>query len=324
MRVIYEKKLRKLKSLDDRGAEIHKINATQVSVRSVRTKISIAITSVDVISKRMYRIMDEELQPQLVKLIQRLIQMWKLLLGCHQKQLRAIVTSKNYNLRIRASFQDSATKTTMDLELILLKWLASFDEWITSQKSFVNSLNGWLLKWLPKNREETPDGVAPFSPTTIGAPSLFILTNDWSQAINRSSEADVKSAIQSFAANMHKLWEAQDEEQKLHQRADSLSKEYYSAKLNMLQMENGDRDLSIANIENTDGDERFTALDSMKKRLDDVKAKHVETLKQVQEVSSASLTTGLIPIFQSLSSFTSEILRAHEAIRIPNNAGGSI
>ncbi|KAL0917762.1 hypothetical protein M5K25_012848 [Dendrobium thyrsiflorum] len=320
LRVIYEKKLRKLKSLDDRGAELHKINATQVSVRSVRTKISIAITSVDVISKRMYRIIDEELQPQLVKLIQRLTQMWKLMLGCHQKQLRAIVTSKYYNIRIR-TVHDSVTNATIDLERILLKWLASFDEWITSQKSFVNSLNEWLLKWLPKNREETDDGVAPFSPTTIGAPSLFILTNDWSQAINRLSEADVKSAIQSFAANMRKLWETQDEEQKLNQKADSLSKEY-SAKLNILQMENGDRDLSITNIENTDDNERFTALDSMKKRLDEVKAKHVETLKQVQEVSSASLTTGLIPIFQSLSSFTSEILRAHEAIRIPNNADG--
>ncbi|XP_020698637.1 nitrate regulatory gene2 protein [Dendrobium catenatum] len=323
LRVIYEKKLRKLKSLDDRGAELHKINATQISVRSVRTKISIAITSVDVISKRMNRIMDEELQPQLVKLIQRLTQMWKLMLGCYQKQLRAIVTSKNYNIRIR-TVQDSVTNPTIDLELILLKWLATFNEWITSQKSFVNSLNGWLSKWLSKNREETDDGIAPFSPTTIGAPSLFILTNDWSQVINRLSEADVKSAIQSFAANMHKLRETQDLEQKLNQKADSLSKEY-SAKLNILQMENGDRDLStIANIENTEDDERFTALDSMKKRLDEVKAKHVETLKQVQEVSSASLTKGLIPIFQSLSSFTSEILRAHEAIRIPNNAGGRI
>ncbi|XP_020571092.1 uncharacterized protein LOC110018195 [Phalaenopsis equestris] len=321
LRGIHEKKLRRLKSLDERGAELHKINATQVSARSVRTKMSIAITSVDAISRRMCRIMDEELQPQLVKLIRRLTQMWKLLLGCHQKQLQSIIASKNYKLSIRTSFQDSATKATMHLELALLKWHASFDEWISSQKSFVNSLNGWLSKWLPKNREGTPDGIPPFSPAAR-APSLFVLTNDWSRAINTISEVDdVKAAIQNFAANMHRLWESQDEEQKLQQRADFLSKEY-SAKLSSLQMEHGDRDLSIRNTENTSYfDERVTALDSMKKRLDEVRAKHVETLRQVEQVSSASLRSGLVPVFQSLVGFSSEILRAHEALRFPNNGG---
>lgn len=313
--------MRKLKSLDDRGAELHKINATQVSVRSVRTKISIAITSVDVISRRMRRIMDEELQPQIVKLIRRLTQMWKLLLGCHQKQLRAIISSKNHNVTIRTSFQYSVTEATLNLEHNLLKWHSSFDDWISSQKSFAISLNEWLLKWLPRNRDETLDSVAPFSPSSTGA-SLLVLTNDWSHALNRISDADVKAAIQRFASNMRKLWEAQDEEQKLHQRADFLFREY-SAKLSSLQIDYGDRDLSIANTENLRDDDRVMVLDSMKRRLDEVRAKHVETLRQVEEVSSASLKTGLIPIFQALSSFSSEALRAYEALRFPNNAGGS-
>lgn len=117
----------------------------------------------------------------------------------------------------------------------------------------------------------------------------------------------MKAAIRRFAGDIRRLWESQDEEQKLHRQADFLSREY-SAKLKSLQIPNDD--------------DRAADLDSMKRRLEEVRAEHGETLRQVQEVGSASLSAGLIPIFQSLSGFSSEILRAYEAARIPISNGG--
>lgn len=69
MRVNHERKCRKLKRLDEKGAEAHKVDSTQSSVRSLSTKIRIAIQVVDKISITINKIRDEELWPQLNELI---------------------------------------------------------------------------------------------------------------------------------------------------------------------------------------------------------------------------------------------------------------
>lgn len=55
--------------LDDRGAESSKIDATQASIRKLQTKINVCIRAVDAISRRIHKLRDEELQPQLTELI---------------------------------------------------------------------------------------------------------------------------------------------------------------------------------------------------------------------------------------------------------------
>jgi hypothetical protein len=70
MRVNHEKKLRKLKRMDERGAENQKVDSTRKLVRSLSTKIRIAIQVVDKISVTINKIRDEELWLQLNELIQ--------------------------------------------------------------------------------------------------------------------------------------------------------------------------------------------------------------------------------------------------------------
>lgn len=70
MRILHERKSKKLKRLDERGAEAHKIDATRTLVRSLSTKIRIAIQVVDKISVKINTLRDEELWPQLNEFIQ--------------------------------------------------------------------------------------------------------------------------------------------------------------------------------------------------------------------------------------------------------------
>lgn len=70
MRVLHERKCRKLKRLDERGAEAHKVDATRTLVRSLSTKIRIAIQVVDKISVKINKLRDEDLWPQLNDFIQ--------------------------------------------------------------------------------------------------------------------------------------------------------------------------------------------------------------------------------------------------------------
>lgn len=70
MRLLHEEKNRRLKRLDEKGAEPHKVDATRTLVRSLSTKIRIAIQVVDKISEQINRLRDDELWPQLNDFIQ--------------------------------------------------------------------------------------------------------------------------------------------------------------------------------------------------------------------------------------------------------------
>lgn len=69
MRVDHERKSEKLKHMDRRGSEAQKVDATRTLVRSLSTKIKIAIQVVDKISMKISRLRDKELWPQLSEFI---------------------------------------------------------------------------------------------------------------------------------------------------------------------------------------------------------------------------------------------------------------
>ncbi|KAL0546087.1 hypothetical protein IC582_015992 [Cucumis melo] len=332
LRIIYEKLCKKLKRLDDHGADSTKIDATHASIRKLSTKIDVCIKAADAISSRIHKLRDEELQPQLTDLIQGWIKMWKSILKCHQKQFQAVMESKIRSLKARTgSRRDESLKATVDLEMELVNWCSRFNNWIRTQKAYVESLNGWLLRCLNNEPEETADGVAPFSPSRMGAPPIFIICNDWHQAMVEISEDKVVGAIHGFALNLHELWERQDEEQRQRIKANFLYKDF-EEHLRTLKMERAmikpDQDeasvrtaLSKVPSENqvSPPDDLKANLDSLRKKLYDERAKHKDAIKLVHNAASNSIQAGLVPIFEALEKFSSEVMKAHEQVRLQNS-----
>lgn len=70
MRLLHDRKTKKLQRLDERGAETHKIDATQKLIRKLSTQIMIAIQVVNSISSKINDLRDSELWPQIYELIQ--------------------------------------------------------------------------------------------------------------------------------------------------------------------------------------------------------------------------------------------------------------
>ncbi|CAM8935570.1 unnamed protein product [Rhodiola kirilowii] len=89
----------------------------------------------------------------------------------------------------------------------LCNWTSGFLSWVSAQRKFIKSLNFWLLKCLLYEPEETPDGPAPFSPGRIGAPSIFVICNQWSQAFDRISEKEVISSMRGLTLCVRQFWE---------------------------------------------------------------------------------------------------------------------
>lgn len=73
MRIIHERKCRKLKYLDESGAEAPKIESTRTSIRKLSTKIRIALQYIDSISNTINKLRDEDLCPQIDEFIQGLV-----------------------------------------------------------------------------------------------------------------------------------------------------------------------------------------------------------------------------------------------------------
>ncbi|CAH8344770.1 unnamed protein product [Eruca vesicaria subsp. sativa] len=208
LRVAHEKKLRKLKRLDERGAEATKVDTTRKLVRDMSTKIRIAIQVVDKISVTINKIRDEDLWPQLNALIQGLTRMWKAMLECHQSQCQAIMEARGLGpIRASKKLGEEHLEATSLLGHELINWILGFSSWVSAQKGYVRELNKWLMKCLLYEPEETPDGIAPFSPGRMGAPPIFVICNQWSQALDRISEKEVIEAMRSFTTSVLQLWE---------------------------------------------------------------------------------------------------------------------
>ncbi|XP_068648248.1 protein ALTERED PHOSPHATE STARVATION RESPONSE 1-like [Aristolochia californica] len=315
IRVIYEKQCKRLKSLDDKGAETYKIDATQASVQKLLTRLSVAIRAIDSIAVSIHKLRDEELEPQLIELFQGFMGMWKDMMKCHRKQFQAILETKSSSLIGKTQIRiDSSTRATIELEQELLNWCACFDQWISKQKAYIKALNGWLINCLDQKPEVTPDGIVPFSPGRIGAPPVFVISNDWCSVMDRIGEAHVTQAMQNFASSVHKLWERQDEERQQKLRAEFLTRNF-EKRVRSLEVSKDAINEKAVSASNQ-GSGALQQLDSLKRRVDEERAKHVEIIKQVQEAVAGSIEMGLVPIFEAMDKFSSIMVEDIERVRI--------
>ncbi|KAK4378170.1 hypothetical protein RND71_000032 [Anisodus tanguticus] len=302
IRVLHERKSEKLKRLDQKGAEAHKVDMTRQLVRSLSTKIRIAIQVVDKISEKINKMRDEELWPQLNVLIRGLSKMWKGMLECHHNQCQAIGEAKRLDaIASHKHLSDAHLEATLQLEQELLNWTLRFSCWVNAQKGYVRALNTWLMKCLLYVPEETDDGRVPFSPGRIGAPPIFVICNQWSQTIEGVSEKEVIDCMRDFASNVLQLWERDKHE--MRQRM----------------MVHKDMERKVKNLERED-QKIQKGIHALGKRI--VLASGVENglslnrhvVYQSDTSKNSSLQVGLRHIFEAMERFTAKSLKVYEEL----------
>ncbi|KAL1215662.1 Protein ALTERED PHOSPHATE STARVATION RESPONSE 1 [Cardamine amara subsp. amara] len=300
LRLAHEKKLRKLKRLDERGAEAIKVDKTRKLVRDMSTKIRIAIQVVDKISVTINKIRDEDLWPQLNALIQGLTRMWKSMLECHQSQCQAIREAQGLGpIRASKKLGEEHLEATSLLGHELINWILGFSSWVNAQKGYVKELNKWLMKCLLYEPEETSDGIAPFSPGRIGAPPIFVICNQWSQALDRISEKEVIEAMRSFTTSVLQLWE-QD-------------------RLETVMTGHGDSEKKVRNMDREE--QRIQReIQALEKKMVLVAPSDGNSLSisgnivYQSDTSNDSLQGSLQRIFEAMERFTAESMRAYEEL----------
>ncbi|GKV00415.1 hypothetical protein SLEP1_g13103 [Rubroshorea leprosula] len=220
VRIAYEKKFKQLRNQDGKGDDPYTLDKTRVALRDLDTQIKVSLQTVETISKRIEALRDEELQPQLVELLQGFSRMWKVMAECHQTQKRTLdeaklllagTTSSKLQARRRSSISVSdpqrLARSAANLESELRNWRACFGSWITSQRSYMHALTGWLLRCL---RFEPDTSKLPFSPRrSSGTLPVFGLCVQWSRFLDALHEMPVLDGLDFCAAGMGSLYAQQ-------------------------------------------------------------------------------------------------------------------
>ncbi|WVZ51246.1 hypothetical protein U9M48_002406 [Paspalum notatum var. saurae] len=208
IRALHDQKRKAHKKLYDSGAEAHKLEEVEVSIKKLLSKIDVAIRFVNTISDKINKLRDEELWPQIHEVIRGFMQMWDALSKCHQIQCHAMSQAKNIDSTMAAAkFSKAHMDLVKQLVFQLMDMTTSFATWFNAQKSYAITLNVWLKRGIKYELEVTEDGVVPFSPRHLGAPPIFTICNSWAACLERISDAEVVGTMQALTSSVLGLWE---------------------------------------------------------------------------------------------------------------------
>ncbi|KAH9306742.1 hypothetical protein KI387_011146, partial [Taxus chinensis] len=310
LRLTYEKKCMQLRNQDAKGEDFQVVDKTRATIKNLHTRIKVSIHAVDSISKRIQKLSSEELQPQLAELIRGLRQMWKEMLDCHQIQYQIIMEAKSLSCPTAGGIStESHQQATSQLENALHAWHRSFSKWIYFQKAYVQALYGWLSKCIMPDSKSSSKSRTSSSSHVTSAPPVFIICRDWYHAYGQMPETLVIEKIQNFAADVHALWEQQDEEHRQKKRAEFVSKDLDRRVAHLQRVESRRTDRNFY----SDGEgpmdtvmsDQKKSIDSFRKHVEEEKEKHQKVVHLTQNATLKTLQIGLASTFEALIQFAS-------------------
>ncbi|KAI7728405.1 hypothetical protein M8C21_009489 [Ambrosia artemisiifolia] len=196
----YEKKCDELRHQFAKDLKPHLIDKTRAVAKDLHSRMKVALHIVDSISKRIEKMRDEELQPQLMELIQGLMKMWKSMLECHHAQY---ITS-NHSKHSRTRTRSSNPVIMAELEHEVERFMSSFSDLVISYTSYVESINNWLQNCITQPKERGK-GRRAFSPRRAVAPPIFIMCRDWSAGIRSLPSQKVSDVMKELLLHIRRL-----------------------------------------------------------------------------------------------------------------------
>ncbi|KAL5703936.1 hypothetical protein ACHQM5_022427 [Ranunculus cassubicifolius] len=186
-----------------KDANTQVIDKTRSIIKDLHSQMRVALHAVDSIAKRIEKLRDEELLPQLIELIQGLIRMWKVMLECHHAQY--ITISLAYHTKTSSATttnKESQNQVISHLQHEIECFESSFRDWIEAHRSYIESLNGWLQICIILPQENSR-GRRVFSPRRSLAPPIFVLCRDWSTGIKTLPSSELIDAINVFITDLN-------------------------------------------------------------------------------------------------------------------------
>ncbi|KAA8546126.1 hypothetical protein F0562_020980 [Nyssa sinensis] len=312
-RKIYERKCNQLTHQDARGDEGLAVDKIRAAVKDLYSRILVAIRSAESISKRIEKLRDEELQPQIVELLQGLTKTWKIMLESHEIQNKIMFEVKSYTCPTYGKFCNNSHRlATLQLEAELQNWKACFREYIAAQKAYIEALYGWLSKFVVPEVEFYSRGRSSAPPCQVKGPPLLVICHDWLTFIEKLPDKAVAFSMKSFAKDIRALWVQQGEERQQKRKVDSLAKElnrkvlaFQKAESRIFESKRSDHNSEL-DVEHQAEylKEKKDLLDNFRRKVDKEKEKHHNCIQETQRIILNGFQAGFCGVFDSLTEFS--------------------
>ncbi|XP_050227872.1 protein ALTERED PHOSPHATE STARVATION RESPONSE 1-like isoform X2 [Mercurialis annua] len=312
-RKMYERKCSRLRRADTTRNGFPSLDKSTIEIKELQSRISVAIRSVESISDRIQKLRDEELQPQLLELLHGLMRNWKMMLESHETQSRIMLEVKSFNCPAYGKFSNESHRlATLQLEAEIDNWHMCFAAYVPSQKAYIDAMSSWLSKFIAPEVEFYSGGKYSLAPCRTSGPPLLVTCHGWLAWMDTLPENAVTYAMKSFGKDIHALWYQQGKEKQLKRKVDGLAKELdrravafqrAERKILMTKLSEQETEVSVSNrLEYlTEGK---ILLDMFRKRLDEEKEKHLNSMQETQQITISSFQTGFSSVFESLAEFS--------------------
>ncbi|KAG6779681.1 hypothetical protein POTOM_016075 [Populus tomentosa] len=305
---------------DVRGDDELTIDKTRAAVKDLYARILVAIRSAESISKRIEKLRDEELLPQIVELLKGLTLTWKIMLESHETQNKILLEVKTFASSAYGKFcNDSHRLATLQLEAELLNWRACFVEYVAAQKAYVEALHSWLSKFVVPEVEFYSRGRSSAAPYRAFGPPLLVICHDWLSSVDKLPDKAVSFALKNFSKDVRALWAQQGEEQQQKRKVDSLAKELDRRNLSFQKVENRFHESKLLEYKPEQESEhqhehlteKIDQLDMFRKKLDIEKEKHHNYVQETQRITLSGFQTGFSTVFESLTEFSKASMKMY-------------
>ncbi|KAI9123885.1 hypothetical protein K1719_005185 [Acacia pycnantha] len=309
----YEKKCAQMRNKDVRGDDVRSMDKTRAAVKDLYAGILVAIRRAESISKRIQKIRDEELQPQIVELLKGLLQTWEVVLESHETQRKILSAVKSFTCPTYGKFcNESHRLATVRLEAQLRNWHVCFRQYVAAQKAYVEALYKWLSKFIVPEVEFYSRSKNVAVPYQANGPPLLVICHDWLVSLQKLPDEMVIIALKSVVKDVRALWVQQGEEQQQKRKVDSLSKDLdrrhsrlNKVKSKMLELKVTDQKPEVGTEHQEENVmEKKDQLEALRRKLEIEKEKHQSCMQETQRITLHGLQLGFSQVFESLTEFS--------------------
>lgn len=307
-----QKKCSLLRRQEMRADDANAIDKTRAHIKKLHSLLLVSYQGVDSTIEAIEDLRDDDLQPQLVAMIEGLMNMWGTMHLCHAKQTQIVVHIKTLDaLMTQDATTDVHHQATIQLERELTHWYETFCKLVASQRGYMGALYGWLrlnLMEIPTGKErikeEEEEGAAK-----RGGAEVYRVCEEWQRALGCLPDKVASEAIKSLGEVVKAMVGKQEEELKQKRKVGKLEKQW-ERKANVLEGE-----------EEGGEDEKRAAAEALKKKVQGEVVKHSRAVQDTRVLTMNNLQTGLPGVFEAMTGFSAVCAQAfqhlHSLTRLP-------
>ncbi|XP_071731235.1 protein ALTERED PHOSPHATE STARVATION RESPONSE 1-like [Rutidosis leptorrhynchoides] len=290
MKKIYDQKCSQLSTTKAGNKQV-----IEDQINDLYSRILVNVKICDSISKRITKVRDDELLPQLVELLRGLTKTWKVMLESHKSQSQTMFEVKSFQCT-PVTNDKSRHLATLQLEAEIQNWRTCFSTYISSMEVYIESLSEWAHRTIaPENEFDAP-------------PLVFTICRNWLNVTRNLPDKAVTYAMKRFAKDLRDLWAQQEIERQQKQKVDRLIAE---SDKRVAGFERDERSIIINNNKQLNVKNKFEFLAEKKDDLEGFrtmveteKAKHKSCVEETRRVILVGFQTGFASVFDSLTEFS--------------------